>query len=140
MIIESKFFGNIEINEKQIIRFDHGIPGFEHEKKFVILDIEGKEDLKCLQSLEDKEVCLLMMLPWSCFKDYEIDVSDKEIEELGILSHEEVAVYCVLTVREDKITANLVAPIIINVLKNLGKQIILPDTKYNIRQEIPCLY
>jgi flagellar assembly factor FliW len=140
MKIETKFFGEIEVEERQVIYFKYGIPGLEDYKKYIMLDIEGKEDLKCIQSIEEKDVCLLSIDPWKYFEGYEINLSDEEIEDLEVSDPESVVVYNVVTVRGDRITANLVAPIIINVLKNKGKQIILTNTKYEIRQEIPCLY
>lgn len=139
MLIETKFFGQIEIDEMEIIHFEKGIPGLEEYKKFIISKVE-ETNLYCLQSIEEKNIALLLILPWDHVKDYEIVLSDEEIKELDIKSHEDVLVYNVITVREDKITANLLAPIIINVKNNKGKQIILNDKKYSIRQEIKCLY
>jgi flagellar assembly factor FliW len=140
MKIQTKYFGETEIDESNIIHFKQGIPGFEEYKNYAILDIEGKNDLKCFQSVDDSEICLLTVIPWECFKDYEIQLSDQEMNELELNKPEDVAVYNVVTVRKDQITANLVAPIVINVLNGMGKQIILSNTKYQIRQEIPCLY
>ncbi|EYE88777.1 flagellar assembly protein FliW [Fervidicella metallireducens AeB] len=137
MKISTKFFGEIELEDSQIITFKRGIPGFENEKKFVLLDIEDT-NFKCIQSINDKDVCLLLISPWDYIKDYEIELSDEEIKELELTSHEQVMVYNVVTIRENKITANFLAPIIINIINNNGKQIILTDSKYSIRQEIKC--
>lgn len=140
MKIQTKYFGEIEVEESQIVNFKNGIPGFEEYKRYAILDIEGKNDLKCFQSIDESEICLLTVIPWECFKDYEIQLSNEELHELELNKPEDVAVYNVVTVRKEQITANLVAPIVINVLNRKGKQIILSNTKYQIRQEIPCLY
>jgi len=140
MRINTRFFGEIDIDENVIMEFNKGIPGFEELTKFALLDIEDNQSLKCLQSIEESSVCLMAITPWQYFKDYEIKLSDEEIEQLEIENQDEVSVYNIITVRQDKITANLVAPIIINVIKNKGIQIILSDTQYKIRQEIPCLY
>ena len=139
MKIQTKFFGEIDIEENKILNFKHGIPGFENQKEFVILDIEGNEYLKCLQSTEDKDINFLITSPWNYYTDYEIELSKQEIEELDITDEKDTMIYNVVTVRDNKITTNLVAPIIINVINNRAKQIILSNTKYNIRQEIPCL-
>lgn len=138
MNIETKFYGNIEIEENRVLNFKDGIPGFEQLKNFTILDVEGGEHLKCLQSLEKIEVCLMMVSPWDYFKDYEIELSDEDVEDLEIVNEGDVLIYNVLTVRENSITANLAAPIIINIINNKAKQIILSNPNYNIRQEIPC--
>gem|GEM_PF-5142896 len=47
-------------------------------------------------------------------------------------------IFNVLNIKDDKITANMVAPIVVNVINNLGMQIILQDSNYSIRQEIKC--
>lgn len=139
MKIQTKFFGEIEIDTNSIINFEHGIPGFEDLKEYVLLGIEDNENLKCLQSIEEVHVCLLMISPWMHFKDYEIQLSDEEINELQINNEHDVAIYNIINNNENKITANLLAPVVINVINNRAKQIILSESKYNIRQEIPCL-
>lgn len=138
MNIETKFYGNIEVEENRVLNFKNGIPGFEQLKKFAVIDVEDSEYLKCLQSLEKIEVCLMMISPWEYFKEYEIELSDEDIEELIIKNENDVLVYNIVTVRESGITANLAAPIIINVINNNAKQIILSNPNYSIRQEIPC--
>lgn len=138
MKIETKFFDEVEIEEENIIIFEAGIPGFEDYKKYIVMDINPNSNLKCIQSIEDKNVCLIITSPWNYFKDYEFELSDEEIAELEIEQESDVAVFNVLTFRESKITANLVAPIIINVIKNKGRQIILQNAKYDVRQELPC--
>lgn len=139
MNIETKFYGKIEIEDNRVINFKNGIPGFEDLNSFALLDIENSNNVKCLQSLERKEVCLLIISPWDFFKDYEVYLSDDEIKELDIKNESDVLIFNVITVREKVITANLVAPIIINTINKNAKQIILSDIKYSIRQEIPCL-
>lgn len=139
MNISTKFFGNIDIKDEEVIKFPNGVPGFDKLTKFVILSIEDNKNIKCLQSIEDVDICLLIVSPWEHFKDYSIDLSEDEINELSLESQEEAMVYNVITVREDKITINLAAPLIINVIKGVAKQIILSNTNYKVRQEIPCL-
>lgn len=140
MKIKTKFFGEIEIEENKIVNFKEGIPGFEKLKKFVVLNMEENDTLKCLNSTEDGQICLLLISPWDYFKEYEFELTDNDEKELEINSPEDIVVYNVLTIRENRITANLLSPIVINVLKNKGKQIILSNSKYSIRQEIKCLF
>lgn len=139
MKIQTKFFGQIEIDTNSIINFEHGIPGFEDLKEYILLGIDDNENLKCLQSIKEIHVCLLMISPWMYFKDYEIQLSDEEINELKIKNEHDVAIYNIIKNNDDKITVNLLAPVVINVINNRAMQIILSESKYNIRQEIPCL-
>lgn len=139
MIIETKFYGKIEVEDNRIINFKNGIPGFENLNSFALIDIENNTNLKFLQSLEKKDVCLIIVSPWDFFKDYEVYLSDDELKELEINNENDVLIFNVITVREKVITVNLVAPIIINVINKNAKQIILSESKYSIRQEISCL-
>lgn len=139
MKICTKFFGEITADNSDIIIFNNGIPGFEEYKKFIILDFESKSTLKCLQSVESKDICLIIINPWDYFEDYHIELSDDELNSLEIKNEEDILVYNVLTIKQGKVTANLLAPIVINLIKNKGRQIILSNTNYKIRQEIVCL-
>lgn len=139
MQISTKFFGDINVGNNDIIHFEEGIPGLEEYKNYVILNIEDA-NIKCLQSIDEKEICLLLINPWDYFKDYEIELSSKDISLLKINSYEDVLVYNVITIRDDKITVNLLAPIVINVKNNKARQVILNEKKYSIRQEIPCSF
>lgn len=137
MNIETRLFREIEINDKNILTFNEGIPGFENFNKYVILDIEDS-NLKCLQSVENKDVCLILINPFDYFLDYEIKLSTDDINKLKISKEQDVSVYNVLNIKNEKITANLLAPIVINAINNLGMQIILQESNYSIRQEIKC--
>lgn len=139
MKIDTKFFGEVEIDNKLIMNFQSGIPGFDDLKEYVLLNVEDR-NFRCLQSINEKEMCLLVISPWDYFKEYEINLSDNETSELQISNEKDVLVFNILTVREGNITANLVAPIVINLLNNKAKQIVLSDSKYSIREGIECLY
>lgn len=139
MRIQTKFFGEVEIDESQIVTFQHGIPGFDELKKYILLDTEELPKIKCLQSIEEVSVCLMLISPWDYFSDYSVELSDEDSYELNVSEEYSIAVYNVVNIRQRKITANLIAPIVLNVINNNAKQIILSDNKYSLRQEIICL-
>ncbi|MEG0642048.1 MAG: flagellar assembly protein FliW [Clostridium sp.] len=139
MKLKTKFFDEIEINENTILNFQNGIPGFEGYKQYALLDFEEKK-IKCLQCIDNVNICLILISPWDYNDTYEINISDDEINNLDIKDQKQVLVFNIVTVRENKITANFVAPIIINVLNNKAMQIVLNNNNYNIREVIECLY
>lgn len=138
MKIKTKFFGETDISEEDVIFFKEGIPGFEEHKKYAVLNIEDSK-IVCIQCIDAERVCLVAASPWDYFKKYEINISDAEIEELNIKVESDAAIYNVLSISKDKTTMNLLAPVVINFKEKLGKQIIMDGTKYSIRQEIACL-
>ena len=137
MNILTKFHGEQEINRESIITFPSGIPGFLDEKGFYIFPLEGT-DLFVLQSVKTTEVAFIVTDPFVLFPQYEFDLPEEALEKLEILSDKDVAAFVILTVREpfQDTTANLQAPLIINQMKKLGKQVILNQTTYQTKHKI----
>jgi flagellar assembly factor FliW len=134
MKIQTKFHGEIEIKEEQVIHFNAGIPGFIDEQEFCILPIE-ETPLFVLQSVKSAETAFILTDPFSFFMDYEFNLPEEVTEALSISSDKDVAVSVILTVQEpfEKTTANLQAPIIINQKEKQGKQVILNGTSYTTK-------
>lgn len=130
--IKSTRFGEIRIDEKEIIDFDKGLPGFEQETQFFIIQEEKDYSFAYLQSLKTPELAFIIMNPFEIFQDYEFDLDEQNKEELKIEDVSEVAVFVILSIPEDfaKTTINLKAPLIMNIKKKKGKQIILHDSGY----------
>ena len=129
MKIISRNFGEIDFEEDKIIDFAEGIPGFKDLKKYII--IEDPESTFCyLQSVEEENICFIIINPFLLCKDYIIDIKDQEIEALGGGNEEKIGVYVIATVvgALEEATVNLVAPIIIQNEKKKGMQVILENT------------
>lgn len=131
----SKVHGKINYEEKNIITFKKGIPGFSELKKFVIVEMEDYEPFKLLHSLENSEVALIVTSPYEFYEDYEIKLKDETINNLNIKEPCEVMVISTVTLNSDvkKITMNLQGPIVINTSNNLGEQIIVDNSKYKVK-------
>ncbi len=134
MVYETKV-GTFDISEENIINFKNGIPGFEDLKKFAVVSLTQTEPIKWLVSLEDKNIGLPIVDPWIVFSDYSINLSQSVLDELGNPKRENILVFCVISLKEP-VTMNLVAPIVINLEKGIGMQIILEGTNYSVREPI----
>jgi len=133
MKIETKFFGNVDIDSNEVISFKKPILGFEGEDKFILIDIEELDSLKCLQSTKTKNLCFIVSTPWVYYNDYAFDIDDEISNHLEIKSEEEIEVFNILTLKDDfeSSTINLSAPIILNNEKNFAAQIVIGDEKYS---------
>ncbi|MBG9548638.1 flagellar assembly protein FliW [Cytobacillus firmus] len=138
MNIQTKYHGETEINPENIITFADGIPSFEDEKKFILLELGEDSAYFVLQSTVTPAVAFLVTSPFTFFPDYQIELSDSAIEKLKIENKEDVAVFGILTVKEpfDQTTINLKGPVIINSKQKLGKQIVLNEGDYHTRHEL----
>jgi flagellar assembly factor FliW len=138
MNIQTKYFNEITIEEKNIIHFEHGIPGFLEEKQFVLLPLTEDNVYYVLQSVQTSELAFVVTNPFLFFKDYDFNLDDATVEQLEIKDATDVAVYSILTLQDpfEKSTANLQAPIIINTKNNHAKQVILNDEKYTTKHPL----
>ena len=120
------------------ILFEKGIPGFENYRYFNVNIVEGNKKIYNIVSKEDSNIGFISISPFDIKKDYEIDLDDQFIKELDIKNEKDVLVICLITLGKSlkDSTANLKAPIIINIKNNRGKQLILQDDKYKIKEPL----
>ncbi|RKD32334.1 flagellar assembly protein FliW [Thermohalobacter berrensis] len=139
MKLNTKHFGEIEIDENSIINFPDGLLAFEDQKKFTIIDNPDKEvPFQWLQSIDNPNLAFVIINPFIFKKDYEFDIPKQVVKKLEIEEEKDVIVYTIVVVPEDinKMTANLAGPLIINNKNRKGKQIILSDSRYSTKHNI----
>jgi flagellar assembly factor FliW len=135
MLIQSRYFGEIEVDDNTIITFEEGIFGFSNYHRFAI--IYDNEFFCWLQSVEDKEVALPMIQTTMIFTDYCPEVDDNMILKIGELNQEDLLIYTIVVVPEniENMTTNLKAPIIVNTKTNKGIQVILNE-EYEVKHNL----
>jgi flagellar assembly factor FliW len=138
MNTNTKFHGIREYKEEDILVFKKGLPGFEELKKFILFPVEDGEVFNILHSIEDEGIGLVVISPYNIDRNYEIKLSEGLIEELEIEKEADVLLLNTVTLNSamENITVNMKAPIIINIFKGLGEQIILEDDKYFIKHPL----
>lgn len=139
MKVETKYLGEIDVQETDILLFENGLPGFFEMTKFVVLPIEQDSPFLLLQSLENVEIGFILAYPFAFKNDYAFDISEEDKTDLQIEKEEQAITYSIVTMNEtiQTSTLNLLAPIIINTDKKRGKQIVLQDSnKYPLRHPI----
>jgi flagellar assembly factor FliW len=136
MKVDSKAFGLIEVDDRQKITFPDGLYGFEELTEYVIMDAEH-QPFYWLQSVDDKETAFILINPFIFRKDYEVNVENEELAEIGINSPEKALIFVIVTVNPNGVmTANLQGPLVINRENMKGRQAILSDTKWNTKHDI----
>ncbi len=68
MKLNTKFIGEVEVTEQEILTFEHGLLGLEDEKKFVLLPIDANLPLAVLQSVNKVEIGFVVAYPPFVFK------------------------------------------------------------------------
>lgn len=139
MKLVTKHFGELNIDEDKIIEFPEGLPGFENEKEFIVINNEDEENpFQWLQSITNPNLAFVIVDPFSIFPDYDVIIPKSVQEKLKIESERDVAIYAIVVVPKDirKMTVNLLGPIVINVREKIGKQVILDDARYSTKHYI----
>lgn len=131
MQIHTKFLGEIEIQESEIITFEGGLLGLPEYTKYIMLALDTDLPLALLQSTEEEHVGFVVAYPFAFKKDYAFDISEENKEALQIENEEDILTYVIVTLKEAfaQSTLNLLAPVIINSKKKIGQQIVLVDNE-----------
>ncbi|MDR0908455.1 MAG: flagellar assembly protein FliW [Spirochaetaceae bacterium] len=137
MKINTKPYGLLEIDERQLLHFPQGLLGFEGLKDYALMDA-NEAPFFWLQSIESAETAFILINPFLFKSDYEININDDDLKDIKLDSPEKALIFSIVTVPADgsTITANLQGPLVINQETREGKQAVLSDPRWKIKQEI----
>lgn len=141
MIIKTRVFGEVEIEDSKIITFANGIIGFPDMTRFVLVHDEEKgvnAGIRYLQSIEEPEFAMPVMDPLAIVPEYNPEVEDELLRPLGKMEPEDVLVLVTVSVPKDikNISINLQAPIIVNAAQRKAAQIIAEGGEYKVKYPI----
>jgi len=119
--IQTRYFGELECPADSRLHFAAGIPGFESEHWFVLLEQPHTKPLAFLQSLADPRLCFTSLPVLVVDPGYKPCLSPEDLDALGLPADRqprigaEVLCVALVTVLEGQSpTANLLAPIVVN--------------------------
>ena len=134
---DTQNFGTVEYEGNSTVEFPQGLPGFEERRRFVALTFPDSKPLVFLQSLEDRSLCFVTLPVLSIDQHYRLEVCEEDLARLGLAPEQQprigrdVACLAVLTLQESGPTANLLAPIVINIGNLKAVQSIAPESGYS---------
>lgn len=142
MTVETKYFGRAEYPETAVIKFPLGLPGFEHLTDFVCMEQASLRPLAYLQSLSEPDICFLTLPARAIEPSYDVEVNDVESRLLKLGSTasigQNIACLAILCTGPDRMaTANLVAPVVINIAERIGLQIMQTRSDYDYAHPLP---
>jgi flagellar assembly factor FliW len=138
MKIGTRAFGTIEIDDTKVMKFVEPMLAFEAADRYALVDLDPQSPFKMMQLVSDPDVCFLVTDPTLFFPDYEVQLSPEQAAEIELTDPERVAVMVVVNLRTDApVTANLLAPVVVNTDSLLAKQIILKGAPHKIDEPLP---
>ncbi len=139
MKVNTRRFGEIEVDESRVVKFKEGIPAFEDKHEFLILPYDEETPYYFMQSLEDPDLAFLLTMPFLFFPDYAIEIDDSVLKELDIKNQDDVTLYALVTIPNGSVrymTANLLAPIVLNTENMQAKQLVLEKSNYTTKHRL----
>ncbi|MFB3825894.1 MAG: flagellar assembly protein FliW [Bryobacteraceae bacterium] len=141
--IATQHFGTLEYRAEDVIEFPRGLPGFENSKAFLPLEIEEHRPLMFLQALEDAGPCFMVLPAQALEPGYRLELSESDMRTLGSKRRPriggEVMCLAVVTADESGVSANLLAPLVVNLANRRGVQAIQAGSGYSHRQRLAAV-
>lgn len=137
--IETPRFGLVRYNEQEVIEFPAGLPGFEGEHQFLLIEAPASEPLCFLQSVSTPAlsfICAPVKLIDPKY-EYRLSRGDREILAMpntGVSPGTQLEWLAILCFADpDAPTANLLGPVVLRRDLGLGVQSIREDARYPAR-------
>ena len=92
MIVQTRLFGEIEIEDEKILTFPSGLVGMKNLKRFVIHDTEKDKPFRWFVALDDPNIAFLTIEPRIFRPNYKVSVQRNELVQLGIAEETEVLI------------------------------------------------
>lgn len=138
MIVHTSRFGAVTITTDDVIHFPEGLLGFNELRRFILLDDPSDEIFAWLQSCEEPGIAFPLLEPELFTPSYLVQLTKHDLETLGMQDTNGVRCFTIITIPQDptQMTANMKAPIVINVQKRVARQCVLQDNSLQIREPI----
>jgi flagellar assembly factor FliW len=139
MEIQTSSFGTQTISADEIILFPNGLIGLEDHTQFKLFHEESeKPTVHWLQSATDADFMMSIITPAVLGFEYDVELSDEEIELLKLDNAEDAIVLLIVykqyepsqNADELDIKAIVKAPLVINTRAKLGLQKSLPGIEF----------
>lgn len=138
MVVESTRFGRLDVADDEVVRFPDGLPGFADQTAFAVIPHSPDSPFVFFQSLGDPDLTFLMVTPFAFFSEYQFELDDGCAKALAIDDPQDVKVFNIVTIPEkiEEMTANLLAPVVVNWRRRVARQTVLDKTAYTTRHRL----
>jgi len=141
--VNTKYFGTMTCGDDSTFDFPFGLPAFEEEKRFVLIEAERHAPLVFLQSLAHAQLCFLALPILTLDPGYQLAVTSEDLEALELDPNRQpdpradVLVLALISLRDGfSPTANFMAPVVVNLRTRRGLQAIRSDSLYSHRHPV----
>lgn len=120
-------FGTLSVHPQDELLFEQGLVGLETCRRWVVLTDAENSCLGWLQSIEHGHVAMGIVSPRRFVPDYQLRVDRDDLRGLELGTVRDAQVVVIASRQANGLTLNLRAPLVINVEKRRGCQVIAKD-------------
>jgi flagellar assembly factor FliW len=135
VIVKTGRFGLLTVGDDEIIKIPLGIMGFPELTEFCLVDSGDETLILWLQAVQNPDIAFALLEPKVFRSDYAVRLSAAELRELKLENVNQSAVFSILTIPSDvtQMSANLKAPLVINLRQQIARQVVLQENEYTIK-------
>jgi flagellar assembly factor FliW len=142
-VAHTRRFGVLEYDASSVLTFPAGLPGFEGHTQFAVVEQAELAPIVFLQSLTTPELCFLAAPVAAIDPQYTPSLSHEDLDRLGLdpaqqpVPGVDVLLLALLCAPENgPLTANLLAPAVVNLRTRLAVQAVRCDARYSHQHRI----
>lgn len=137
MNVMTSRFGPLTVEESDIVRLTEGLVGFRSSTRFLLLADQKVEGLYWLQSLDTPDLAFALVPPGEGLESYHVDVRSGDRAALALENDQEPDIFLILNRNEaGLLTVNLQGPMVFNLKKRLGRQMVLTSSRHSVRHPL----
>ena len=136
MRIDTQRFGTLLIEPSQLFLFPQGLVGMEMLRQWALLPDPDNAWVAWLQSASRGDRALPIISPRAFFPDYRVHITRRELDSLHLKPGAEMYVMTTIAGHVGTLTTNLRSPILLNLSRRLGCQVITGDDQ-PLRKPVP---
>ena len=147
-VVLTRDFGEVACDASSEWFFPQGLPGFEDQNRFVLIERPSFAPVLFLQSLSTAQLCFLAVPVWVVDPSYQVGMTRADLDTLELSSQpapgDGTLCLAILSAGGDSFTANLLAPVVVNLETRTALQAVRTDAIYSHLhpmhvEALPCL-
>jgi len=129
--IESSTYGSLQVKTDQVFHFPQGIIGLPEHHEYALIPIEGSPFY--IFHAVDGDVSFILVESANAVRPYDFTIDKEVVQVLSVAAPEDVTTYSIVNMLDDRIVANLKAPVLLASQHRKGCQYVILDKDYPIR-------
>ena len=127
--IQTTRFGTLKVPTDEILYFPDGLIGMADSTHWVLFADSNNPLVAWLQSMSRPEIAVATVSPRKLVPHYRVCVTKRQLSPLNLAQTSELFVLAIVNSNGGQWTANLKAPLVIDLQNQIGRQVVTADSQ-----------